>query len=85
MPSHDIILVNPPYSTMGNPYISVPLLHSYLKNENIDVASFDLDALLYKDMSRPETVRSGINHVKQRLKMLVSKKKILTKSSLSEE
>lgn len=66
MPSHDIILVNPPYSTMGNPYISVPLLHSYLKNENIDVASFDLDALLYKDMSKPETVRSGIEHVKQR-------------------
>ncbi|MBU1172313.1 MAG: B12-binding domain-containing radical SAM protein [Proteobacteria bacterium] len=66
MTSHDIILINPPYSTMGNPYISVPVLYSYLKNEHIDVLPCDLDSVLYRELSRPTMVRQGIEHVKHR-------------------
>ncbi|WP_027359233.1 B12-binding domain-containing radical SAM protein [Desulforegula conservatrix] len=66
MSSHDVILINPPYSTMGNPYISVPVLHSYLEKENINVLSMDLDAALYKELAKPEIVRRGIDHTKKR-------------------
>lgn len=66
MNRHDIILVNPPYSTIGSPYISIPVLCSYLKQGNIDVFPCDLDAMLYKELARPRIVRQGIEHVKKR-------------------
>ena len=76
MKIHDIILVNPPYSTMGNPYISVPVLHSYLKNENIDVFSCDLDSMLYKELAEPSIVRKSITHVKKRFAELNRNKEL---------
>lgn len=73
MKSHDIILINPPYSTISNPYISLPVLDAFLKRENIDVYSCDLDPLLYKELSRPGSVRNGIEHVKRRFVELNAK------------
>lgn len=66
MTEHDIILVNPPYGTMANPYIAVPALHAYLKEKGIDIFSRDLNSLLYKELARPDHVRQGIAHVKKR-------------------
>jgi radical SAM superfamily enzyme YgiQ (UPF0313 family) len=76
MNKHDIILVNPPYSTMGNPYISIPVLHSYLSHENVDVFSCDLDAFLYKELAKPTAVRKGIDHVKKRFAALNGKEQL---------
>ena len=70
---HDIILVNPPYGTMGNPYIAVPALHGFLKKEGIRVFSRDMNALLFKDLSKPAQVRRGIAHAKKRFSILNAK------------
>lgn len=76
MTCHDVILINPPYSTIGNPYISVPILHSFLENENIDVISRDLDSLLYKELAKPEIIRKGIEHAKKRFAELNSRESL---------
>jgi radical SAM superfamily enzyme YgiQ (UPF0313 family) len=65
-----ILLVNLPFSHVDSPYISIPVLASYLKSRHIEVAAFDLNRALYQQLLQSQQVRRGIEYGLERLAAL---------------
>ncbi|MDQ7822244.1 MAG: radical SAM protein [Candidatus Eremiobacteraeota bacterium] len=65
----DVLLLNPPLS-LPMPYLSIPVLASYLRSQGISVAAYDVNGEFYYRFITRENVRRGISHAAERLQVL---------------
>ena len=68
-----ILLLNPPFSETGNPYISIPVLAAYLRSRNIPVSAFDINREFYVRLLTAENIIKGKKHGDKRFKELNNK------------
>jgi radical SAM superfamily enzyme YgiQ (UPF0313 family) len=68
-----ILLLNPPFSEMGSPYISIPVLAAYLRSRNIPVSAFDINRAFYVKLLTAENIITGKRHGDRRFKELNNK------------
>ncbi|MBW1799291.1 MAG: cobalamin-dependent protein, partial [Deltaproteobacteria bacterium] len=62
----DVLLMNPPFGTVMNPYISIPVLAAYLKSRGIHTKAYDANQeFLYRFVTL-ENIRKGKEFVKNR-------------------
>jgi radical SAM superfamily enzyme YgiQ (UPF0313 family) len=73
MKQTDILLINPPFGTLENPYISIPVLASYLRSRNVKVSAFDANREFYFRFLTPANIRKGKDSAKKRFTELNNK------------
>lgn len=61
----DVLLLNPPLS-LSQPYISIPILASHLKAENLSVAVSDVNCEFYRRFLTRDNLRRGISYATDR-------------------
>ena len=61
--SQDILLINAPFGVMFNPYISIPTLASYLKEEGFSVGSCDINNEFYAEFITVDSIKKVLNTV----------------------
>jgi hypothetical protein len=76
MKNDEILLINPPFSDINNPYISIPILAGYLKSKNIPVSGYDLNSELYYKMITPLNIKEGKDYLIERFVDLNNKNKL---------
>ncbi len=69
----DILLINPPFGNIGNPYISIPVLAAYLRSKGLSVSAFDLNREFFVRLLTPENIRQGKEFAVRRFKELNDK------------
>jgi anaerobic magnesium-protoporphyrin IX monomethyl ester cyclase len=65
-----VLLINPPYGTLTEPYISIPVLASYLRSHGVPVRAFDAARQLVAELVKPENIRMGMEFLTQRFREL---------------
>jgi len=69
----DILLINPPFGTLENPYISIPVLASYLRSRDVKVSAFDANREFYFRFLTPANIRKSKDLAKKRFIEMNSK------------
>jgi anaerobic magnesium-protoporphyrin IX monomethyl ester cyclase len=72
----DILLINPPFGPLLEPYISIPVLADYLLSRNINVRAYDANRALIVSMLNHERIRHGIEFTESRFNELNAKSKL---------
>ena len=63
----DILLIDPPFGLLSNPYISIPLLGAWLQKSGFEVQALDMSSHFYRTFLNPANVQAGLTHMTQRL------------------
>jgi radical SAM superfamily enzyme YgiQ (UPF0313 family) len=72
----DILLLYPPFSDVGGPNISIPVLTSYLRSKNIPVSGFDLNREFFFRFLDRENIVTGKHFVHQRFMELNGRREL---------
>lgn len=72
----DLLLINPPFGPLLEPYISIPVLADYLLSRNINVRAYDANRALIVSMLNHGRIRQGIEFTESRFMELNARSKL---------